>query len=357
MLAVLMLFGLLAHALAQSITTFPPYAESGTPIIEWTLGLGSFDGPKMEFFNQNSAQWWYYDVVSNDLSQSVVITFLGNAPGATDTPAGEVSFNFIEVNLQLADGTLVALGVESQAIIMTTVGDGSSAVFNQSGYSWTGTADVSTYTINIADEVNDLYGFIQFNSTAYRHASCGPDILGGTLLVVAHLGWANAIPDSVATVSLTYQGQQILYEGRGYHDSNWGDQSFALDLGSWYWGHANFGPWSLVWWDMLDTNSYEHQLGYASYDGTIISNTCAGISVRPIGPNNAYPPIPGEEPSGFNIVYDLGITNGILNVTVTNHETVVEYPGLYTRWVGSVVGGVNGETTYTGVALYEEMGG
>ncbi|KZO94778.1 hypothetical protein CALVIDRAFT_565513 [Calocera viscosa TUFC12733] len=355
MAALLVLFGLLLNAQAQT-TIFPPYAQSGTPTIEWTLGLGSFDGPKMNFFNTNSAQWWYFDVVSNDLTESIVITFLGNAPGATETPASEVPFNFIEVNLQLSNGSLAALLVPSQSIIMTTIGDGSSAVFNGSGYSWTGTPNVTVYTINIDDTVNDLSGSITFNTAAYRHASCGPDIIGGTLLVVANLGWANAIPDSVATVSLTYQGQQISYQGRGYHDSNWGNQSFAADLGSWYWGHATFGPWSLVWWDMMDVNGNEHQLGYASYNGQIISNTCAGISVRPTGANSAYPPVAGLLPSGFYIVYDLGLTNGILVVNTTNTQTVVEYPGLYSRWVGSVVGGVTGETTYTGVALYEEMG-
>ncbi|KZT50378.1 hypothetical protein CALCODRAFT_525901 [Calocera cornea HHB12733] len=350
MAALLGLFGFVVSALAQTII-FPPYAQSGTPTIEWTLGLGSFDGPKMNFFNTNSAQWWYYDVVSLDLTQSIVITFLGNAPGATSTPATEVPFNFIEVNLQLPDGSLAAALVPSEAIIMTTNGDGSSAVFNQSGYSWTGTPDVSVYTINITDPVNDLYGSIVFETVRREH------ILGGTLLVVEHLGWANAIPDSVATVTLTYQGQAISYQGRGYHDSNWGDQSFADDLGSWYWGHATFGPWSLVWWDMMDINGNEHQLGYAAYNGIIISNTCAGISVRPTGPNSAYPPVAGLMPDGFYIQYDLGLLNGNLVVNVTNTQSVVDYPGLYTRWVGSVVGGVTGETTYTGVALYEEMGG
>ncbi|KZT50380.1 hypothetical protein CALCODRAFT_444714 [Calocera cornea HHB12733] len=340
----------------QIVTTYPASAVQGDSTVQYTVGASGFDGPKIDFFNATSAQWWYFDAVSSDLTQSIVITFLGNAPGATGTPVGTVPFNFIEINLQLPDGSLAALSAAAQTITMTTVADGSSAVFNGAGYSWSGAPDLSNILIKINDTLNGLSGSIQLNSNAPHHASCGPATTGASLLVSPHLGWANSIPDALASVSLNYHGQQLSYQGRGYHDSNWGDRAFSADLGNWYWGHARFGSYSLVWFDMMDITGVEHQTGYLAQNGVVVANSCGTMPVRPTGANSAYPPIPGLLPTGFQIIYNMG-SAGVLEVNVTNHEAIVSYPGVYTRWVGNVAGGIRGQATYTGVALYEEMGG
>jgi len=215
LLSLISLFGL---AYAQTVTTYPPYAVSGDPTVQFTLE-GGFAAPKVSFYNTTAAQWWYFDVVSTDLSQSVVISLLGNAPGATGSPSGVLPFNFIEVNIQLPDGDQVSLSVTGQWVILTSEGDGLSGVFNGSGYSWTGASDLSSYTLTIDDTSNELSGTIVFDSVAPHHASCGPATAGASLIVCPHLGWGNAIPDADATVSLTYQGQQISYTGVGYHDT------------------------------------------------------------------------------------------------------------------------------------------
>jgi len=357
MLSLLATFGLLALARAQQITNYPGYTVNGTSTVQFTVDSNTgFDGPKIDFYNATSSQWWYFDVVSNDLTQSVVMTLMGNSPGALDSPVGLLPFNFIEVNIQLANGTLVALEAGAESITITTAGNGSAGIMNGAGYSWSETADLSTLLIEIEDVTNNFAGTIQLNSDAPHHASCGPPVLGASLLVSPHLGWANAIPDATATVNFVLNDQQITYTGRGYHDSNWGDRSWTQDLGNWYWGHARLGPLSLVWFDMSDSTGVEHQLGYVAENGVAIANSCGGMAVRPTGANDAYPPIPGLLPTGFQIIYNMG-NAGVLEVNITNHEAIVNYPGLYTRWVGSVSGGIQGQTTYTGIGLYEEMGG
>ncbi|KZO94779.1 hypothetical protein CALVIDRAFT_517254 [Calocera viscosa TUFC12733] len=356
MLYLLSLLSLFALSWAQAITDYPGYVENGTSTVQYTVQSSGFDGPKIDFYNATSSQWWYFDVVSNDLTESIVLTFMGNSPAATGSPAGLLPFNFIEVNIQLANGALVALAAGAESITITTTGDGSAGVMNGAGYGWSETSDLSTLLIEIDDVVNDFSGTIQFNSDAPYHASCGPAVSGASLLVSPHLGWANSIPDATATVNFVLNNQQISYTGRGYHDSNWGDRPFTEDLGSWYWGHARFGSYSLVWFDMMDFTGVEHQLGYLAEDGAVVANSCGSMPVRPTGLNSAYPPIPGLLPTGFQIVYDMG-SSGILEVNVTNSQAVVDYPGLYTRWVGSVVGGIRGQTSYTGIGIYEEMGG
>jgi hypothetical protein len=114
------------------------------------------------------------------------------------------------------------------------------------------------------------------------------------------------------------------------------------------------GPYSIVWFDILDSEGKEHVSAYAARDGHIVAANCNGIKVRPIGANSTYPPTQSSgNPEGFNINLDLG--GKVLTANVTNQLVVV--PGLtfYARWTGTIVGGINGASDWTGVSLQEEF--
>ncbi|KZT50376.1 hypothetical protein CALCODRAFT_521993 [Calocera cornea HHB12733] len=334
-----------------TLKTFPSYPLNGTSTIQYAAKALDFDGPKVDFFNASAFQWWYFDVVSDDLKESIVLIFFTNGPGATGTNA--LPFNIAEANIQLSNGTLVAVGAAATELAINTVLEGSSGVMNGTGYAWGGTPDLSYYGITVDDKLNNLQGTIQIYSDAPSHASCGPATPGASLLVSNQLGWANSIPDGTAIVDLTYNGIPLKYTGRGYHDSNWGAIPMEI-MGTYYWGHARFGPYAIVWFDMLDLEGVEHQLGYLSENGRILANSCGSLTVRGTGANSTYPPSANQSPTGFHIVYDMG-HEGTLEVNVTNTEIIQIEPPLYMRWVGSVVGGIQGKETYEGVSLYEWM--
>ena len=76
--------------------------------------------------------------------------------------------------------------------------------------------------------------------------------------------------------------------------------------------------------------------------------------MRPTGQNSQYPPvITSGNPQGFHIDLDLG-SEGMLEVDIETNIALADAI-LFTRWSGSMSGGVQGGTTYTGVALYEEF--
>ena len=58
-------------------------------------------------------------------------------------------------------------------------------------------------------------------------------------------------------------------------------------------------------------------------------------------------------PQGFHIELDLG-SEGVLEVNVTSTLIIADVV-LYTRWIGTLTGGVQGSPVYQGVALYEEF--
>jgi hypothetical protein len=125
-------------------------------------------------------------------------------------------------------------------------------------------------------------------------------------------------------------------------------------VNSWYWGHGRLGPYSLVWFDIIGADGNEYVSGYASLYGKIIASSCSGIKVRPTGSNSQYPPVIGSgNPGGFYIELDLADGN-VLEVNVTTAVVTLDV-GLYSRFTGSLSGGVQGSTIYQGVALYEEF--
>jgi hypothetical protein len=125
-------------------------------------------------------------------------------------------------------------------------------------------------------------------------------------------------------------------------------------VNSWYWGHGRLGPYSLVWFDIIGADGNEYVSSYASLDGEIIASSCSGIKVRPTGSNSQYPPVIGSgNPEGFYIELDLADGN-VLEVNVTIAVVTADV-GLYSRFTGSLSGGVQGSAIYQGVALYEEF--
>ena len=136
---------------------------------------------------------------------------------------------------------------------------------------------------------------------------------------------------------------------------NWGDTVFTDHLGSWFWGHGNIGPYSVMYFDGLTPDGVETRSSHVTRDGKILLSGCNDVMARPIGVNSTYPSTQSSgNPGGFHVEFDLGV-EGILTVDVKPHFIVVQALEVFTRWVGSVTGGIVGQETYTGAALFEEF--
>ncbi|RDW56349.1 hypothetical protein BP6252_14174 [Coleophoma cylindrospora] len=165
------------------------------------------------------------------------------------------------------------------------------------------------------------------------------------------------IPDAATNVNLTVDGSPVSFaDGVGYHDKNWGDAPFADSVSSWYWGHANLGPYSIVWFDAIDSTGTEHHSGYVAKDG-VFSGGCgdAAVVVRPWGENSTYPPLVTTGiMQGLELTFDLGQAGEfVANVTT---GSAVSTSDTYVRTIGTVVGGLVGSNeTFEGAALFEEF--
>ncbi|KAH8706049.1 hypothetical protein BGW36DRAFT_272493, partial [Talaromyces proteolyticus] len=259
------------------------------------------DSPKVVPYNLTSFDWWYFDAVSEDGTEEVVVVFYS---------ASEASFPFdLDIKSDLSvmvqgtwEGGTSSLLYSSFAdeATVTTVGDGSNGNWTNAGGYWTSTSDLSQYSISI--ETDNVFGTFVLESVAPGHYPCGPLEVGQNEEILPGIGWVNVVPDAQGTVNMTIDGKLLSFTGYGYHDKNWSNQPFADAVKSWYWGHGRLGPYSVVWYDAIAADGTEYVSGYAVQNGQVVSSTCSGVKVRPIGVNSEYPPQPSiGSPGGFNI--------------------------------------------------------
>jgi hypothetical protein len=73
---------------------------------------------------------------------------------------------------------------------------------------------------------------------------------------------------------------QESFTGVGYHDQNWGVRPITESAKSWYWGHSQAGPYSLVWFDVIGIDGQEYVSGYAAWNGLVVQSSCEAGAVK-----------------------------------------------------------------------------
>ena len=105
----------------------------------------------------------------------------------------------------------------------------------------------------------------------------------------------------------------------------------------------------------MSPDGTQHVSSYVASNGTVLTASCDGLTIRPTGDNDVFPPVSGNgAPGGFHISMDVP-GEGTLEVDVT-HKLLeyVDYGTVY-RWVGTLNGGFGNGTEWTGPALYEQF--
>jgi hypothetical protein len=135
---------------------------------------------------------------------------------------------------------------------------------------------------------------------------------------------------------------------------NWGTAPFNESVASWYWGRGRLGPYSVVWFDGVDTKGTEHVAAYVAKEGKIIHSAKSGLIVRPTGANAVYPPHRGDIPDGFHAKIDMGIA-GVLEFDVIHTVDPILQEDNHANWRGILSGGFEGQAILTGTASYEQF--
>jgi hypothetical protein len=162
--------GVLSQCFPDTITYST--TQSLTSHVQYTSCDHAADGPKVWPIDLVSYDWWYFDAVSDDGKEAVTIVFFASsALGFIDTTSVESILN-VAITGTFANGTTTGDSALATSATVTSAGNGNGASGNWtgSGCSFTGAADLSSYSIAIDSPSVGISGTVDFVSVSGHRA-------------------------------------------------------------------------------------------------------------------------------------------------------------------------------------------
>jgi len=303
---------------------------------------GPLDGPKLDFINGTSFDFWYFDVAGYDNKASIVLVFyvasnyaLGVSP---NPPSRNETINMVSIYGSFPNGTLFGTQIEAGETSVRTACDGSSGNWTGTGVGWVGAPNLSRWIVTF--DTPGFQGEIRMKSRSPAHYLGAPaSTQDVSEELQPNIGWANAVPDAHTFVKANIQGNPLIFTGSGYHDKNWGNRPLNTVAKRWIWGHASIGPFSLVFWHIISNEGTVVNNLYLTRDRKVIA---LGASTLKSGPGDS-----------FILSIDSG-DNGRFRFVEEPSVPIVNTTGL-TRWVGTMKGGRVGAVEECGPVLWERF--
>ncbi|RSL41030.1 hypothetical protein CEP53_013011 [Fusarium sp. AF-6] len=319
-----------------------PEYYNGTVSVEHLSAPGNLDGFKMSTpAARKSTEFWYFDVFSKATNQTLNIVFFNS---------GEFKQYPHPLSVQVSG--VFPNGTDFYYEAMAD--EGGIGSFKGSSLDKPNVE----YSIKLDSPDMDISGKIKFKSIAPAHYPDLNGAVGVTQNLLPGLYWANAVPDAETVVDLQVKDTAIRFkDGVGYHDKNWGNQSIIDGPKYWDWGHGRFGPYSVVWYNLLDYQGKETRRSFVVKYGKVLMVSCdpKSMQARQKGGKAAWPPTTGLlETDGLSILYTLPDGQELV-VNVTTEIIVRDESGAYQRANGIIKGGIKGKESFKGKAHYVEF--
>ena len=185
--------------------------------------------------NASSSDWWYFDAIGTDgVSSLAVVYFVEASKSGFTVTENLTTQDFVQISGTFPNGTTFSDFLFADNAIVSTVGDGSSALWNGTGASWAGSPDLSDILIMLDASHLGYEGTFSMQpvSCSWSHHSirdktlicpmhaapphypCSPKRTNETMEVLPGVGWAN----SIRTINMTIHGSTLSFIGTGYHD-------------------------------------------------------------------------------------------------------------------------------------------
>jgi hypothetical protein len=123
-----------------------------------------FDGPKLDFVNGTSFGWWYFDAVSSDGSYQLTITFYTTVATTLGFATGFGTTNFVTFTAMYPNGTEYQQFGFAGPVVISDGLFGIEGNWTGTGFTFSGTADLSYYRIDIDSPALGIEGCMEFNS-------------------------------------------------------------------------------------------------------------------------------------------------------------------------------------------------
>jgi hypothetical protein len=139
--------------------------STGPSVVQFDSASSGFDGPKVQNLNDTTFDLWYFDVVSYDLDATAVIVFFTAEPDALFPGAVDLgTADYAEIFVTTSDGVDFVTAVGADSLTVVTSGDGSSGTLDGDGAAWTGSPDMSQYTVTVNAPLQGIVGTLSLQA-------------------------------------------------------------------------------------------------------------------------------------------------------------------------------------------------
>lgn len=133
-------------------TTLTPLLFPWPSEVQFTSCSTGADSARLSPLNATTYDWWYFDAVSTDGGQGIVLIFFtSSALGFTFDFTAAIDPLSVYGFATFEDGTSELLPLQASLVNIETVGDGAIGDWVGADASFTGTADLSKYTLTLSN--------------------------------------------------------------------------------------------------------------------------------------------------------------------------------------------------------------
>ncbi|KAL4940471.1 hypothetical protein BDV06DRAFT_213447 [Aspergillus oleicola] len=367
----------------------PPTLSSGPVPADFRTASqtqSDLDSPKLPRANVSTFDWWHFDAISlENPNASLAITFSNAGPNGfpldlpgvsyvfpnTTNPGNETGEEntgtlYAHIAITFPDGRSVRHIQNVESARMHGSGDSSVAIWHGAG-GWMGSEEGYEVEVVVNQTEVQMQGGMSFERITNPHTPCSlPTNFSSSLsLGDRGLGWVGVLPDAMARVDVTVNGERLLFEGYGYHDKVWSTTPFTSSVGTLHRGRAHLGLYSLLWVsytpaststspsDPSNPNPEQPQETIVSHflarDGETISSGCSDtVSI-----------VPGMEQTEGGLVSGFHVSIPGAEISVAGDNEVLDGNGEgavagHMRWHGRARGMLEGNDE-EGVAFFERF--
>jgi hypothetical protein len=172
----------------------PPTYSLRPSASQFTSCATGHDGPKVSPINGTTYDWWYFDAVSDDGTESLVVVFFtSSAAGFPFEFTSAIDATTVAVFATYADGTSSLSPLLASSATITSTGNKVSGNWPGAGASFEGSSDLSTYSISVNNLLGGVSGTfemesVRINSVIWRKQLTSVDsMVQGTILAALSL--------------------------------------------------------------------------------------------------------------------------------------------------------------------------
>ena len=153
-----------AHISDDEVTFIPAAVQAGSSYGQFVSSASRLDAPKVVPINASAYDWWYFDAVSDDAEESIVIVFYTASVGGFATGADPTTVDSLSIQARFRNGTSFQVSIPASSATIVTVEDGTTGEFKGTGCSWISTPDMARYLITVDAPSYGVRGIFQLDS-------------------------------------------------------------------------------------------------------------------------------------------------------------------------------------------------